>query len=208
MREFKAVLAVEAQILRATERGVRFLARHEVLDVVHGEGKVSAVVTDQGEIPADIVVCCAGIWGPKIARMVGMNLPLTPLAHQLAWTGPVPALEGQAEEAVRPILRHQDGDLYYRDRCGRGTVAGHEDTRLALADGARRYGKPVLLLHGDSHFHLEDRPVPGAQNLLRVMVPGAHDLRAVQVTVDAAAAEPFRFALIGAADRPARPHCD
>jgi len=26
--------------------------------------------------------------------------------------------------------------------------------------------------------------------------------------VDAAAAEPFRFALIGAADRPARPHCD
>lgn len=115
----KAVLAVEAQIRRATGRGVRFLARHEVLDVVHTEGAVSAVVTDQGEIPADIVVCCAGIWGPKIARMVGMNLPLTPLAHQLAWTGPVPALEGQAEEAVRPILRHQDGDLYYRDRFDR-----------------------------------------------------------------------------------------
>ena len=64
-------------------------------------------------------MCCAGIWGPKIARMVGMNLPLTPLAHQLAWTGPVPALEGQAEEAVRPILRHQDADLYYRDRFDR-----------------------------------------------------------------------------------------
>ncbi|MFF5141377.1 FAD-dependent oxidoreductase [Streptomyces sp. NPDC013157] len=112
----KAVLAVEAQIRRATERGVRFLARHEVLDVRQSEGAVTAVVTDQGEIPADIVVCCAGIWGPKIARMVGMNLPLTPLAHQLAWTGPVPALAGQTEEAVRPILRHQDADLYYRDR--------------------------------------------------------------------------------------------
>ncbi|MGW3450708.1 GcvT family protein [Streptomyces sp. NPDC001076] len=112
----KAVLAVEAQIRRATERGVRFLARHEVLDIRQSEGAVTAVVTDQGEIPADIVVCCAGIWGPKIARMVGMNLPLTPLAHQLAWTGPVPALAGQTEEAVRPILRHQDADLYYRDR--------------------------------------------------------------------------------------------
>ncbi|KUO17658.1 GcvT family protein [Streptomyces dysideae] len=112
----KAVLAVEAQIRRATERGVRFLARHEVLDVQQSEGRVTGVVTDQGEIPADIVVCCAGIWGPKIARMVGMNLPLTPLAHQLAWTGPVPALAGQTEEAVRPILRHQDADLYYRDR--------------------------------------------------------------------------------------------
>ncbi|MGW2618767.1 GcvT family protein [Streptomyces sp. NPDC001500] len=112
----KAVLAVEAQIRRATERGVTFLARHEVLDVRQADGEVTGVLTDRGEIPADIVVCCAGIWGPKIARMAGMNLPLTPLAHQLAWTGPVPALAGQKEEAVRPILRHQDGDLYYRDR--------------------------------------------------------------------------------------------
>jgi hypothetical protein len=99
-------------------------------------------------------------------------------------------------------------DLYYRDRCGRGTVAGHLDTRAALAEGARRYGRPVLLLHGDSHFYLEDRPVPEAPNLVRLMVPGAQDLRAVRVAADPAAAEPFRFALIGEADRPARPHCD
>ncbi|MCF1592672.1 GcvT family protein [Streptomyces muensis] len=112
----KAVLAVEAQIRRATERGVRFLARHEVLDILKADGEVTGVRTDQGDLEADIVVCCAGIWGPKIARMAGMNLPLTPLAHQLAWTGPVPALAGQTEEAVRPILRHQDADLYYRDR--------------------------------------------------------------------------------------------
>ncbi|MFI6437755.1 FAD-dependent oxidoreductase [Streptomyces sp. NPDC050759] len=112
----KAVLAVEAQIRRATERGVTFLARHEVLDVLRADGAVTGVRTDQGDLQADIVVCCAGIWGPRIARMAGMNLPLTPLAHQLAWTGPVPALAGQTEEAVRPILRHQDADLYYRDR--------------------------------------------------------------------------------------------
>ncbi|MFE0824725.1 FAD-dependent oxidoreductase [Streptomyces sp. NPDC058847] len=112
----KAVLAVEAQIRRATERGVRFLDRHEVLDIRDSGSRVTGVLTDRGEIPADIVVCCAGIWGPKIARMAGMNLPLTPLAHQLAWTGPVPALAGRTEEAVLPILRHQDADLYYRER--------------------------------------------------------------------------------------------
>lgn len=74
------------------------------------------MVTDQGEIDCDLVVCCAGFWGPKVAGLVGMELPLTPLAHQLAWTGPVPALAGQEQESVRPILRHQDADLYYRDR--------------------------------------------------------------------------------------------
>ncbi|MGP3953075.1 GcvT family protein [Streptomyces sp. 7N604] len=137
----KAVLAVEAQIRAATARGVRFLARHEVLDIRTDGGdesgdRVSAVVSDQGDIPADIVVCCAGIWGPKVARMAGMNLPLTPLAHQLAWTGPVPALAGQAQEAVRPILRHQDADLYYRDcfdRLGIGSY-GHRPMPVAADD--------------------------------------------------------------------------
>ena len=123
----------------------------------------------------------------------------------LAWIAETFA---QAEREGRgAVVFALQADLYFRDRCGRGTV-GHLHTREALAEGARRYGKPVLLLHGDSHFHLEDRPVPEAPNLLRVMVPGARDTRAVRVTVDPAAAEPFRFSLIGKADRPAHPRCD
>ncbi|MCQ4079587.1 FAD-dependent oxidoreductase [Streptomyces sp. RB6PN25] len=132
----KAVNAVEAQIRLATARGVRFLARHEVLDIRTEGDRVAAVVTDRGELPADIVVCCAGIWGPKIARMAGMSLPLTPLAHQLAWTGPVPALAGQDTEAVRPILRHQDADLYFRDRFDRLGIGsyGHRPMPVDVDD--------------------------------------------------------------------------
>ncbi len=132
----RAVLAVEAQISAARNRGVSFLARYEVLDVRTEGRRVTAVVTDHGEIPADIVVCCAGIWGPKIARMAGMNLPLTPLAHQLARTGPVPALAGQNEEAVRPILRHQDEDLYYRDHFDRLVIGsyGHRPMPVRAED--------------------------------------------------------------------------
>ena len=124
----------------------------------------------------------------------------------LAWIAETFA---QAErEGHRAVVFALQADLYYRDRCGRGTVEGHLDTREALAAGARRFGRPVLLLHGDSHFFLEDRPVPDAPNLVRVMVPGARDVRAVRVTLDPAAAEPFRFALLGEADRAAGPRCD
>ncbi|MXG91015.1 FAD-dependent oxidoreductase [Nocardioides flavescens] len=116
----KAVWAVDAQIERAKARGVVFHGRHEVTDITVEDGRVTAVVTDRGEFPADVVVSCAGIWGPKVAGLVGLGLPLTPLAHQLAWTGDLPAADGQASgegyEAVRPILRHQDSGLYYRDR--------------------------------------------------------------------------------------------
>jgi hypothetical protein len=107
----------------------------------------------------------------------------------------------------RAVVIAMQSDMYYRDRCGRGTVAGHLDTRGALAAAARRFGRPVLLLHGDSHFWLRDNPVPEAPNLTRVIVPGDGDTRAVVVTIDPAASEPYRFELIGPADRIALPGC-
>ena len=112
----KAVRGIDAQLTRARSRGVRVLDRHRVLDVLTAGDRVTGVRTDQGEIPADVVVCCAGIWGPTVAAQVGMTLPLTPLAHQLAWTSSVPTVAGATREAVLPILRHQDQDLYYRER--------------------------------------------------------------------------------------------
>ena len=112
----KAVRGIDAQLARARSRGVRVLDRHHVIDILTANDRVVGVLTDQGELPADIVVCCAGIWGPIIAAKVGMTLPLTPLAHQLAWTSSVPTIAGGSQEAVLPILRHQDQDLYYRER--------------------------------------------------------------------------------------------
>ncbi|WP_433831669.1 GcvT family protein [Actinoplanes sp. CA-015351] len=132
------VLAVETQAKRAISRGARFLGSHTVTGIGQENGRVTGVQTDRGFIAADIVVCAAGFWGPAIGEMVGLTVPLLPLAHQYARTGPVPALSGASRsgaprsgaprsgasvEASRPILRHQDQDLYYRehgDRIGIG----------------------------------------------------------------------------------------
>jgi glycine cleavage system aminomethyltransferase T/glycine/D-amino acid oxidase-like deaminating enzyme len=132
----QAVRAIEAQVRCGRERGVRYLERHEVRAIRTTGDRVSAVVTDTVELPADIVVCCAGIWGPRVARMVGMALPLTPLAHQLAWTGRLPALAGQGDEMLRPILRHQDADLYVRERFDRLGIGyyGHRPMPISPAD--------------------------------------------------------------------------
>jgi hypothetical protein len=103
-------------------------------------------------------------------------------------------------------------DMYFGDRCGFGDTEGVRATRIALAEGAARFGRPVLLLHGDSHFFLADYPVRDAENrvlgnVLRVMVPGAQDIRAVRIEVDPAAAEPFAVAPFGIVDQPRGPSC-
>ena len=112
----KAVRAVEALQKIAESRGAVFKDRHEVLSIEQEGGKVIGVTTDQGFFPAEIVVSCAGIWGPKVGRMFGMTKAFQPLAHQLAWTEDIPSLANQTEEITLPIMRHQGEDLYFRQR--------------------------------------------------------------------------------------------
>lgn len=59
---------------------------------------------------------------------------------------------------------------------------------------------PVLLIHGDSHVFRFDQPFSLAKkplnNLTRLIVPGANDVRAVHVTVDTRQPMPFAVRLI------------
>lgn len=129
----RAVVAVNAQLARAKKRGVRVLEKHEVLNIVVEDGQVEAVETDHGVFEAEIVVCCAGIWGPKIASMLGATLPMTAMEHQVAWTEPMPSLSHQKDEVTRPMLRYLDGGLYYRDRFDRLEIGSFAHRPIVVA---------------------------------------------------------------------------
>lgn len=129
------VAAAEAQGRAATARGAEFRARHRVVGLDTTGGRVRAVETDRGRLEADVVVSCAGMWGPLVGALAGVGVPLSPMAHQYAWTTPLAELDvvqklrglTHAVDAVLPMLRHQDADLYVRehgDRLGVGAY-GH-----------------------------------------------------------------------------------
>src|SRR5437868_6799324 len=101
---------------RAITRGAQFISECEVFAIDQEDGRVTSVQTTRGSFPADIVVSCAGIWGPKIGAMVGMSKPIQPLAHQLCYTAPIHELAMHKSEAELPVLRHQGSDLYLRQR--------------------------------------------------------------------------------------------
>ncbi|WP_307805392.1 GcvT family protein [Streptomyces spirodelae] len=134
----RATAACLAQIERASRRGARFLDRHTVTGVEREGGRVTGVVTDRGTFPADHVVSAAGFWGPVVGAMAGVDVPLLPLAHQYAKTAPLSGLEGvgaDGVEAVRPILRHQDHDLYYREHLD---PTGNGPGRIGIGTYAHR----------------------------------------------------------------------
>jgi len=94
--------------------GVTLSPNTEVLDIHTDRGEVQAVETDRGTVEADEVVIAAGLWSPKLAKMAGTEIPLTPAVHQMVSVGPIPFFEQFDGEINHPVVRDMDTQMYER----------------------------------------------------------------------------------------------
>ncbi len=113
----KAVRAAETMANAAKERDATFYGNMTVTGIEVVDGRVRAVLTSEGRIETEMVLVCAGIWGPRVGRMAGVPIPLTQMQHLYTRTAPLPELAGETREAVHPILRHQDYAMYFRQQA-------------------------------------------------------------------------------------------
>jgi glycine cleavage system aminomethyltransferase T/glycine/D-amino acid oxidase-like deaminating enzyme len=97
----------------------------EVLDVETERGRVTAVVTDRGRVEAEYVVVACGVWSPRIARMAGATIPLTPAVHQMIDVGPLEVLQATGNEIGYPIIRDMDTFCYERQTAGSMEVGSY-----------------------------------------------------------------------------------
>ena len=142
----RAVRACEAMANDAGRRGARFHGDAEVTGIDVAGGRIRAVETATGRIETDVVVVCAGIWGPLVGRMAGVPVPLHPVEHQLVWTTPLKELSGATVEVDHPILRDQDRCMYFRQRGERYGVGSYQHRPLLVApENIPRHGEaPVM----------------------------------------------------------------
>ena len=104
---------------RAAELGaLTVVAGVEITGVDVQGGRVRGVRTSQGDFTAETVVICCGIWSPRIARMAGASIPLTPAVHQMISVGPVPLFADTVGEISYPIVRDVDTNMYERQHGG------------------------------------------------------------------------------------------
>ena len=74
----------------------------------------SASGRTSGDIETETVVIACGVWSPRIARMAGASIPLTPAVHQMIDIGPVPMFEHATTAVGYPIVRDMDTNMYER----------------------------------------------------------------------------------------------
>jgi glycine cleavage system aminomethyltransferase T/glycine/D-amino acid oxidase-like deaminating enzyme len=95
------------------------VAGAEVLGIDKSEdGRVAGVRTTKGDIATDVVAICCGVWSPRIAKMAGARIPLTPIVHQMISVGPIALFDGTEGEIAYPIVRDVDENMYERQHGG------------------------------------------------------------------------------------------
>jgi len=88
------------------------------IDLSPDRRRVKVVRTTGGDIETDVCAICCGVWSPRIARMAGASIPLTPIVHQMISVGPIPLFADTVGEIVYPIVRDMDTNMYERQHGG------------------------------------------------------------------------------------------
>ena len=94
--------------------GVRIFEKTGVTGILKKAGKVTGVQTARGEIAAEFVVNCGGLWGWELGRKAGVNVPLHAAEHFYLVTEPIPGLPRDL-----PVLRSTDICTYFKEDAGK-----------------------------------------------------------------------------------------
>ncbi|TMG65515.1 MAG: FAD-dependent oxidoreductase [Chloroflexi bacterium] len=109
-----------ALIEGARRRGAEIDEDTRVTGIEVSDGRVRRVVTDRGDIATELVVDAGGMFAPEIGRMVGVNVPLVPFAHEYLITRP------SGLPLDMPTMRDPSLLVYYRPESGGLIMGGYE----------------------------------------------------------------------------------
>jgi dimethylglycine dehydrogenase len=94
---------------------------NRVLELHPVQGGGWKVVTEKGTITAEHVVNAGGLWAKQVGRMVGLELPLSPMEHHYLITETIPELAALGREI--PMMIDLEGFSYVRQE-GKGLLVG------------------------------------------------------------------------------------
>jgi 4-methylaminobutanoate oxidase (formaldehyde-forming) len=111
------------QALAAAARlgGARIIEHAAVTGVLKRDGRVTGVSTERGEIRAEVVVNCTGMWARELGLRSGVTIPLHAAEHFYIVTEPVADLKRDL-----PVLRSPDDTAYFREDAGKLMVGFFE----------------------------------------------------------------------------------
>jgi heterotetrameric sarcosine oxidase gamma subunit len=109
----------------ARQQGATILEGVSVTDVLKRRGVVSGVRTAHGDIEAEVVVNCAGMWARQLGERAGVTIPLQAAEHYYLITEPIKEMS-----AAFPVIEDPASFGYFREEVG-GLMIGLFETVCA-----------------------------------------------------------------------------
>jgi len=116
-----AVDITQALAKGARNGGVRIFQDTKVTAIHHDGSRITGVGTPMGDIDAEYVVICGGMWSRDLAATVGVNIPLHACEHYYVLFESVEGLDPEL-----PVLRDYDACTYYKYDAGKLMVGAFE----------------------------------------------------------------------------------
>jgi len=135
----------------ARQRGVKCLEGVKVTAINQANGRVTGVTTEEGEIQADFVVNCAGLWGREVGKMAGVSVPLHACEHYYALTEKQDNIPHDL-----PVLRDHDKCAYYREDAGSLMVGAFEPNAVPWGQN----GVPDDFAFEELEGHMDEQFMP------------------------------------------------
>jgi 4-methylaminobutanoate oxidase (formaldehyde-forming) len=117
------LLLTRAIAAAARRRGAVLREGIGVDDVLTRGGRVTGVRTVRGDVEAETVVLCAGMWTPQLAARAGVAVPIQPVEHHYVLSRPT-----GADVDALPVVRDPDRCIYFRGRDGRLMLGAFQAT--------------------------------------------------------------------------------
>ena len=122
----------------AQKRGVTIRTGTEVT-AIERRGDDFRIATSAGTLTAGRVVCAAGAWSPRIARLVGGTLPDRPVRHEILSTEPL-------KPFLKPMVSVIESGLYVSQSLRGELVGGVSLPEEDNPDGEVRLGSRLEFL--------------------------------------------------------------
>ncbi len=105
----------------ARRRGARVFENVKVEEIIVEGGRAVGVRTASGDIAAEVVVNCAGMWAHDLGAQAGITVPLHAAEHFYIVTEPIAGLPRDL-----PVLRDADNCTYVKEDAGKLLVGWFE----------------------------------------------------------------------------------
>jgi sarcosine oxidase subunit beta len=136
--------AVQGYATAARAHNVHIERHREITGLAPG-----TVMTSEGRVAAECVICAAGPWSRAVGAMAGVRLPVRPEKRRIGYTGPMAELAAAKGPPVPMTIDFATGFYFHREGpgllFGTNDVCDTQDEWLERAEPVLRRRAPILL---------------------------------------------------------------